>query len=67
MTGFVPDAQEGFKTHGHFASQTETFASVLADWMTSICQALSASFVICPDRFLPSLPNDLSLEFIERV
>lgn len=64
VTGFVTDVEEGFKTHGHFASQTETFASVLADWIMSICQAFSALF-ICPYRFLPSLLDDLLIEFIE--
>lgn len=45
MTGFVTGAQEGFKTHGHAAEQTETFTRVPADWIMSICQPLAALFV----------------------
>lgn len=60
MTGFVTDVEEGFKTHGHFANQTETFTSVR--WIMSVCQAFLALFVLSfsfPSSFL-----DLLIEFI---
>lgn len=65
VTGFVTDVEEGFKTHGHFASQTETFTSVQADWIMFICHPFPALFV--PSFLLPPLLADLLNEFMGSV